>query len=357
MLTIFLLTALLLGTIQFFYIAIFSRLIFHRTSYATSTFPLPVSIIIAARNEYANLQKLLPLLLTQKYEADYEILIVNDRSNDDTEKLLKHYQEKHSQLRYISIVQTPKGISPKKHALMSAIAHARYEILLFTDADCLPSSVFWIKKMVEPFNQKNIEVVLGVSQYQKLRGFLNRFIRYETLQTAVQYLSFAISLKPFMGVGRNLAYRKRLFEKSHGFSEHLHVLSGDDDLFVNKVARKNNTAVVLEPEGQTVSFPKTTFREWYAQKKRHLSVGRRYKVIDQLLLGTYMTTLLSYHVFLAISFFVVPTYFYLFAAFWAIRWIIFAIVLHKIARKIGKHNVDWESLLFLPIFDILYVLY
>lgn len=348
--------------VQLSYITlIFSRLIFYKPLLPHShsrSYP-SVSVLIAARNEYDNLQKLLPVLFMQKYAGRFEIIVANDRSSDATEELLKNYQTQYPCLRYVNINQTPDGIAPKKYALMQAIAEARHDILLFTDADCVPSSAFWIEKMVESFNQKGIEVVLGISQYQKLTGFLNMFIRYETLQTAIQYLSFAIFLKPFMGVGRNLAYRKALFQKEKGFTEHLNVLSGDDDLFVNKVASKDNTAIVLDPDGQTISFPKTTLMDWYAQKKRHLSVGRRYKIVDQLLLGGYMTTLLIGNLCFLGQFFLQSDdlLFHAFGGGWMFRWIILAIVLCKIAQKIGKHNVDWESLLFLPIFDILYVFY
>ncbi|GAB4334912.1 MAG: glycosyltransferase [Flammeovirgaceae bacterium] len=328
--------------------------------YLPSTSSFPVSIVIAARNELENLKKLIPLLMNQKFSNEFEVIIANDRSEDKTIEFLEKTAQKYSNFCYVNIQKTPENIAPKKYALQQAIFKAKYPILLLTDADCLPLTNQWVERMTAPFVNSKIQIVLGFSQYIKLKGFLNLFIRYETFQTGMQYLSFAIELQPFMGVGRNLAYRKALFEKQKGFGKNEKVLSGDDDLFVNEVANTENTAISLSIDSQTTSMPKTSFGDWYRQKIRHLSVGRKYKISDQVRLSFYMGTLLLMN-FALIGMFFLPKKetweIYFGMIVYLIRALSLGLVMIFNAQKIGKTNFDWEHLFFLPIFDILYMVY
>lgn len=234
----------------------------------------PVTIIICAKNEENNLLKNLPLILAQDY-PNFEVIVVNDCSTDDTQDLLKDFEKKHTHLRTITIKEEGRTFG-KKYPLTLAIKGAKNEWILLTDADCIPKSNKWLARMAANFSEEK-DIVLGYGAYEKLPGFLNKLIRFDTFYIALQYFSFALAGKPYMGVGRNLAYKNSLFFKHKGFSKHNHVPSGDDDLFINRVADKRNTAIELDKESFTVSKAKTSFGEWFHQKRRHISTSKHYK--------------------------------------------------------------------------------
>jgi hypothetical protein len=192
---------------------------------------------------------------------------------------------RYKHLRYTTIPANEKFLHGKKLALTIGLKSAKYEQVLLTDADCYPADPAWIEKMVSHLTGKK-KIVLGYGKYERRGGLLNLLIRYETVFTAIQYLSFAIKGQPYMGVGRNLAYKKALFFDNKGFASHYHLRSGDDDLFVNETATQENTAVELSKESFTVSQPETSLGEWFKQKKRHLSVGSHYKRGSKIRLAT-----------------------------------------------------------------------
>ncbi|GAB4128494.1 MAG: glycosyltransferase [Raineya sp.] len=246
-------------------------------------FNKPVSVIVAAHNELDNLKILLPLLLKQNY-PEFEVIIVDDRSEDDTYLFLLAQQNKDARIKIVRIEYTPEHISHKKYAISLGIKAARYPYLLFTDADCQPLSEQWIALMTNDWSEEK-EFVLGFSPYQKQKGLLNWLIRYETFFTAIQYLSYALAGLPYMGVGRNLAYTKDVFLRNKGFNKHLKIVGGDDDLFVNANAHAKNTTICIHPAAHVLSYPKTTWKSWRIQKNRHLSVGKFYKKKHILLLA------------------------------------------------------------------------
>jgi Glycosyl transferase family 2 len=248
--------------------------------------PIPISIIVCAHDEHQNLQELLPLLLTQAYDQ-FEVLIVNDRSNDGTLDWLLAETKKHERLKMVNVEHKPEHINGKKYGITLAVRAAQYEWLVFTDADCRPASAQWLKAMSNSFSEST-QFVLGVSSYSKQKSWLNLFIRFEAVVTAFQYIGFALCQLPYMGVGRNLCYRKSLFMNTKGFSDVLSITGGDDDLFVNKHANKTNTQVAIAPEALVHSIPKITWGDFFQQKIRHLAVGKKYKFKHRFLLGIIM---------------------------------------------------------------------
>jgi cellulose synthase/poly-beta-1,6-N-acetylglucosamine synthase-like glycosyltransferase len=263
---------------------IFRQLAFANLPVSNTQPTQPVSVIIAAQNEEANLPRLLKALQQQNH-PDFEVIVVNDRSTDGTATLLADFKRQFHALKVITISTLPSGWSGKKHAIQKGVEAASHEILLFTDADCYPVSHSWIKAMTGAFDQ-NTEIALGFSPYARTPGILNQFIRFETLHTALLYLSYALSGRPYMGVGRNLAYRKRLFEKA-GFGNDKEYVGGDDDIFVNRHATKDNCRVVISPDSQMISVAKSSWLTYLKQKIRHLSAGKRYHQKDQTSLGIF----------------------------------------------------------------------
>lgn len=236
----------------------------------------PVSVIICARNEYENLQDYLAVILSQDYPC-YEVIVVDDSSDDETDLLLERLSRQHANLYHTFVPRGARILSSKKLALTIGIKAAKYEHLLLTDADCRPESKNWIREMMQGFANENTEVVVGFSPYFEKKGLLNHIISYDTLFSGLQYMGMARSGHPYMGVGRNLAYKRSTFFNIGGFKTLINNLAGDDDLFVNRVATRKNTTVVCNKDSLVWSQPKTTWHEWLHQKHRHLSVSPKYR--------------------------------------------------------------------------------
>lgn len=243
-----------------------------------------VSVIVCARNEQTNLQDYLHHLLTQDYPC-YEVIVVNDGSEDDTQIILERYTLQSKQLYTTFVPHDARVISSKKLALTIGVKAANYDYLLLTDADCRPSSPRWIREMMSGFAASDTELVLGYGAYFEKPTVLSSLISYDTLFIGLQYMGMAAAGHPYMGVGRNLAYKKETFFSHDGFRGMLGEPSGDDDLFVNKVSNKENTAIVCSQASVTWSAPKTSWQEWIHQKRRHLSVSPRYRKNSKWRLG------------------------------------------------------------------------
>lgn len=270
----------------FYYLFFFSRLAFYRSKTKNISQTHPVSVIVCAKNEAANLAKNLPGCLVQKYRTSHEVIVVNDNSSDESNYILESYQKTFKQLKIVELSQEVIFIPGKKFPLSIGIKAAKHEVLLMTDADCVPATEYWIEKMQEAYDEAT-EIVLGYGPFHKKKGFLNMFIRWETFHSALQYLSYAVAGLPYMGVGRNLSYKKSVFFRHKGFSAHNHVASGDDDLFINMAATPTNTKIMIDKDTFTLSEPARTWKEWLKQKRRHYTTGRYYKTIHKYLLGIY----------------------------------------------------------------------
>lgn len=243
----------------------------------------PVSVIICARNEDENLTEFLPKILTQEY-PEYEVIVVNDCSWDNTETVIDEFAKIFPNLRKVNIKEDAYYKHGKKFAVMVGIKGAKYENMLFTDADCYPSSDKWLSEMAAGFSTKK-EIVLGYGAYIKTKGFLNTLIRFDSFLIALEYMTAAMKGSAYMGVGRNLAYKKSLFFKHKGFSSHYHITSGDDDLFVNEAATPENTNVCISHNSITYSKAKTNFGDWRRQKMRHLTTAPHYTSASRAKIG------------------------------------------------------------------------
>ncbi len=319
----------------YYWLYYFAKAAFYKPVASNDPVP-PVSIVVAAWNELENLQKLIPVLMAQKY-PNFDIIIVNDRSDDGTYDYLRELTIEHNQIKALHVDVTPERMSPKKFAITLGVRASSYDWVVFTDADCMPVSDNWLME-VSKACKKDKEIVLGFSGFKEYAGWLNRFIRFETLLTGLTYMGMGLRGNAYMGVGRNLAYRKSLFMKHNGLP-HMDILSGDDDLFVNQYATKTNTAVVISEEGQTTSEPKRTFNEWLVQKKRHVSVGKLYNFSSKFTLSNLFLS----QVFLYISVIILclgMKYWEIAISLFVIRLIIVKFVMYKFAKKLNTKQ-EW----------------
>lgn len=274
--TILLAIVVLSFLVQLYYtFFIHFKLLRHRSKEVGEKADTGISVIIAARNESENLTKYLPSILEQDY-PNFEVVVVNDRSWDQTEDVLKELASRYNHLKIVTVSEGDKFIAGKKFAVTMGIKAAVNEWLVFTDADCMPASDQWLKCMAQP-REAESTILLGYSPYFKNGGILNALIRFETFYTAINYLGFALAKNPYMGVGRNMAYKKSLFFKGKGFASHMHIPSGDDDLFVNMHADQYNTAIMVHFDGQVWSEPETSWKNYFRQKRRHAGAGKLYK--------------------------------------------------------------------------------
>lgn len=268
---------------------IFGRTAFYssaKNSSPTSEKEEAVTVMVCAHNEGKNLKTLIPKIFEQDYPA-FDLMIVNDRSTDSTKRLLSKMMAIYPRLRSVTIKYTPDHVTAKKYALTLGIKVSKNDVILLTDADCIPESDQWIRKMTAPVRNGNKTFALGYSSYERKPSFLNSWIQFETLLTGLFYISFSLWKKPFMGIGRNLCYRKSFFMKVKAFKGLWHIEGGDDDLFVNQFATGKNTAIVVDPEANTLSIPKETKKEYFIQKKRHLHAGKYYASKDKAKIGLY----------------------------------------------------------------------
>ena len=342
---IFLLSALVQ---LLYYFLVMSKLAFYKDNSTKNADLQPVSIIIAAHNEDYNLQKNLPALFNQNY-PDFEVVVVNHASSDNTSNVLFELQQKYSNLKIVNIERDLNFFKGKKFPLSIGIKSAKNEILLLTDADCKPNSDKWIESMASKFSTQT-EIVLGYGPYNSSGGFLNHIIRYDTFMIAMQYFSFALMGLPYMGVGRNLSYRKSLFFKNKGFTSHYNIPSGDDDLFIMQVANRSNTKINVSSDTFMYSEAKPNFSRWFAQKQRHLSTSSYYSLIFKILLGGFSSSSLFFYLTLVIllfkNIFIIP-----------VLSVMLITILSRIfiQKKAGSQLSENQILLFSLFGDILYV--
>jgi len=328
----------------FFYVFFYARILKKPKPLNSSS--LPLSVIIAAHNEAENLRQFLPKILEQIY-PQFEVIVVNDRSDDESNDVLVEYRSKYPNLYFTNIEENPRFPSGKKLALTVGIKAAKYEHLVFTDADCYPESKNWLQSISQNYTP-GIEIVLGYGGYADTGKFLNTIIRYETFKIGLQYLTFAKSGMPYMAVGRNLSYLKQTYDTQKGFASHYHIKSGDDDLFVNKAANRKNTAATWHPESRTRSISKTTFDEYVLQKVRHFSTWKHYRFLHKFVLTSEILTRFFYYTGLIFALIMNIPVGYLISIY-GLTVIVQCAIVGIAAKRLGEKRIAW----FEPIFDIL----
>lgn len=314
-----------------------------------SSFQPHFSVIIAARNEAHNLKRYLPTILEQSY-SNYEVIISLNHCEDDSVEVVKEFAALYPHLRFLEIAETPQDWAPKKWAIKQGILQSTYDHLVFTDADCEVKPT-WLAEMAHVWDSET-KLVLGLGRYIAYPSLLNRFIRYETTFTAFQYIGMGAHGHPYMGVGRNMAYAKSLYQEVGGFESFKSSLSGDDDLFVNAFGRGKKTKLLLTAESHTFSEPERRFGSWVRQKVRHVSASVKYSLRSKIFLASFHLSQIALYAALG-GLLIFGGYFalafLLYVVYMSIAWYIFS----KISIAVREPAlVAWY-----PILDMLYVVY
>ena len=337
------------ASIQIIYLSCFLFIFSNKKKEHSSLRELPISVIICAKNEAKNLTNFLPSIINQQYD-DFEIVLINDASTDNTLEIMEGFSNKNSTIKIVNVENNEAFWGNKKYALTLGIKAATNEHLVFIDADCKPKSKFWIREIASQFSKEKT-IILGYGKYATKKTFVNLLVRFETLLTALQYFTYAKLGSPYMGVGRNLAYTKSEFFKTKGFINHIKVKSGDDDLFIQEAATKNNTTFTINPKSFTVSNPPLTLKAWFRQKRRHVSTASYYKFKHKFFLGIFFITKFTFFTLATILYFLfnwklitpVITVYYL------IFFIVFGIATKKFEEK--------KLIFFLPFLEIFLLLF
>ena len=309
----------------------------------------PVSVVVCARDAYEHLTELIPTLLSQDY-PQFEIVVVNDCSDDETEEYLKDLERNEPRIKPVQLRQHLNFFNGKKFPLSMGIKSATYDLLVLTDADCRPTSNQWLRSVVNHYD-RGTEVVIGYSRYQRRGGLLNLLMRFDALQNGILYLSAALAGKPFMGVGKNLSYRQKLFFKNKGFISHYSMAAGDDDVFISQVATRKNTQVQIDADNSIESCPTASPGVWIRERCRRYSTLRMYKRgVRGFMALHYWSQWLFYASFIAL-FFLPPAfiltgdihyavyYFPALAVFFLLRYITQMIIYSGAAKRLGERGL------------------
>jgi glycosyltransferase involved in cell wall biosynthesis len=233
----------------YYYLFIFRKVGSKRRTQATEHTGEPVSVIICVKDDSINLSKILPLLLQQNY-PEYEVIVVNDNSSDDSEEILKLAQNQYPHLQIRNLV-AHKSVHGKSVVLGVGIKAAKYNRIVVTDVACLPSTD-WLKSVSTGFDS---EIVMGYTRYIAV----GKFVRIANYYESLFQLGYALNRRPYTASGENDSFRKELFF-AKGFNPLLRKPEKVEQVFFNSVMNKTNTSVVLLPDAIVAS-------------EKHLSVG------------------------------------------------------------------------------------
>ncbi|RYD75736.1 MAG: glycosyltransferase, partial [Sphingobacteriales bacterium] len=331
-----------------YYIGLFGKFSFSKPK-AANPKKIPVSVIVCAKNEAERMRHLVPLLINQNY-PDFELVLIDDASSDETLDIFEAFEKEHANIRLVKVENNEAFWGNKKFALTLGIKAAKKEYLLFTDADCYPATADWIAQMSSQFTLSKT-IILGYSAYEKIKkSFLNKIIRFDAMLAAIQYFSWAKAGRPFSGEGRNLAYKKEEFFKVNGYIDHMNIRTGEDALFLNQAATKKNTAICFTPESFTVCEPATSFKEWFGKKRKDVFTASFFRTADKFQLRLFYFSQLAF-LLLWISLLALQFNWMLIVPIIVLRYIISWITLGYSAAKLGEKDVMY----WYPVIEIILI--
>jgi poly-beta-1,6-N-acetyl-D-glucosamine synthase len=321
----------------------FSRLAFFKPTTAPAE-KLPVSVIIVVHNQYQLIRQNLPELLGQDY-PDFEVLVVDDTSDDGSDEVLEKLAETFSNLRVVKLTQSLNWFKGRKFPLSLGIKSASHEFLLLTDIRFRPEGKNWISQMVAAYTP-DTAIALGYATFNTTSK-INKWLRFMAFYDGMLYLSMALSGMPFKGIGPNLSYRKSLFYRHKGFSSHYVINAGDDELFVNKAATRKNTEIRISADSQVKCTKPMTFIQWLENEKTRLAIRRFFKPGHRMMISLFSaTTLFFYALFAAML--VIHVQLPVIIGIFLIRLLSQLVIFGLIQKKLSEKKLLWVT----PIFDL-----
>ena len=232
------------------------------------------SVIIPFRNEKDNLPELMKSLLSQQHSGPWEVILVNDHSDDGGAKWLEEYISS-NRMDNFQLRHNPTGVQGKKDALANGIKGASGEIIVQTDADCQMGSL-WLKNILSAFDG-DVEMVLGPVSMNPLPGFWSHFAALEFMSLQASGAAFALGKIPIMGSAANMAYKRAAWQRFHREGDH--ISSGDDVFLVQAMAKESpqNVRFTLNSNSQTYTEAPVSFKEFINQRARWGSKTTSYK--------------------------------------------------------------------------------
>jgi cellulose synthase/poly-beta-1,6-N-acetylglucosamine synthase-like glycosyltransferase len=325
------------------------RLLLKPIQKATKNRPF-VSVVIAARNEAQRIKPTLDSLLKINYPTDkFEVIWVDDASQDGTAEIIKSYSGRQVNWQLIQIKKKDQKLKGKKAALNLAIEQARGEIILTTDADCrVPEN--WLTTMAAAFDNETI-MVLGHSVLEQKKGFLDKLLRFDNLFSGIMVAAPTLAGFPISSVGRNMAYRKSAYLNAGGFDQLSQHKSGDDVHLTELFRRKLKGKITFCSAPGSFTFTKTpdSFKEIFLQQIRKNS-----KLLKKSLGSVLLALLLFFYLIFLLAFpFYAPQSIHFWLSILAIKMIPEFITLVVAAKKLG----DFKLVPFIPFMQIFYPVY
>lgn len=309
-----------------------------------------VSVVIATKNEEYNLKDKLAFFLEQDY-PEFEVIVVNDASADDTEYVLKAFSKLYPNLKMVNIVENVNKFKGRKFPISLGIKAAKYDYVVLSHADCQPAGFDWLKNMMSNFTKRK-SIVLGYAYCKQSKGLFNKVVQYDNVRTAINYIGLALCGQPYMGDGRNLAYKKDLFFKAGGFTKHYNLTLGDDDIFISSVANSQNTTVALAPESFVTFEQKRNKSDWRKLKKERLASRRFFKFKHKFLLSLLpLSAFLFYAGVISLALLAFPYQYIILALL--LKFILQMIVYFKVCKRLGVKKIH----LFAPLFEIYFLFF
>ncbi len=310
-----------------------------------------VSVIVYAKNDAEHLEVFLPSILSQNY-PDFDVIVVNDGSTDETRDVVTRLESEYDNLYQTYIPDEARSLSRKKLALTVGIKAAKHDIVMLTNANCAPEGSDWLTYMMRNFVE-GVDIVAGYAYIDGEGQRKRRYVAYDRLMFTLRYISYILLHKTYMAEGYNLAYRKDLFFRNKGFSKHLNLHYGDDDLFINEVATADNTRIELSPESRMVIHYENNFKAWRELKLRYDFTAAYLKTDSKFVFGFERMTVYLFYISIVLFFVYGLYYNLLFSAvsflFWLLRFIVQVTIYRKSAKRLSSNKLFF----LLPVFDLL----
>ena len=322
----------------------------------------PVSVVVYAHNQAEELLRNLPVLLDSHYPT-FEVIVVDDGSTDETDNVMTQMEQRALNFFHTSIAQKVRTVSHRKLAMMLGVKAAHYDIILMTQAQCMPASADWIARMVRNFTPRT-DVVVGPMAFEGRTGLMNRFYQWDLFERMNEMMALTLAVQPYGGWGQNLAFRKEVFFANHneGFSRHLNVQPGEDDLFVADVRHNRNIAVECSEAAMIINQVSPLRYWWKKDRLNRAFTSQQYALASRLVK----------HLDSATRFlFLLPAWAVLAYAVWRQMWLLagivalllllhglqVALVPHALAKRLGLHRYLFSPLvceLLTPLVNVQY---